>query len=103
MRRDWLPAIGFALLVCGAAGHANGADLTLPPPAPASAPAFVPVPVYNWSGFFVGGHLGYGWTSEAITLVAPGDYSAREIAPAIAADPHGFLGGVQYGTNWQFG
>ena len=27
----------------------------------AKAPALAPVPVSNWSGFYIGGNLGYGW------------------------------------------
>ena len=34
------------------------ADLKAPPPV---AP---PVLLYNWSGFYIGGHVGYGWGSN---------------------------------------
>jgi len=55
-------------------------------PAPAyPAPPYRPAPpiplTYNWSGFYVGGHLGVGW--------ADGGSS-------------GFLGGGQVGFNYQF-
>jgi outer membrane immunogenic protein len=105
MRRAWLPQICVALLLCATARAASAADLTLPPPAPPPAPPPVPVvaPLYNWAGFFVGGHVGYGWSSEAVALAVPGPYTPGTIVPTIAGDPSGFLGGVQYGTNWQFG
>jgi outer membrane immunogenic protein len=91
------------LMACTVAGSAFAADLTLPQPAPAPAPVAAPVvvPIYNWSGFFVGGHLGFGWSGEAITLTSPAPYVGT-IPPAIAGDPHGIVAGAQYGTNWQF-
>jgi outer membrane immunogenic protein len=57
-----------------------------------------PAPVmaaYNWSGFYVGGHLGYAWSSE----------EARSTLTGITGqtDPDGFLGGAQIGFNWQTG
>jgi outer membrane immunogenic protein len=36
-------------------------------------------------------------------LRAPGFYSPATIPLTVAADPRGFMAGVQYGTNWQFG
>jgi outer membrane immunogenic protein len=104
MKRAWTLVIGASLFACGAAGSARAADIAMPPPAPPSAPAQVPVavPVYNWSGFFVGGHLGYGWGSEAMRLAPDSSYAPGAIVPAIAADPRGIVAGVQYGTNWQF-
>ena len=47
------------------------------PPAPVA-------PVFNWTGFYVGGHAGYGF----------GDF--------FGADIDGFAGGFQAGFNWQF-
>jgi outer membrane immunogenic protein len=106
MKRAWVLVIGASLFACGAARSAYAADLALPPPTPALPPAAVPAPppVYNWGGFFVGGHLGYGWGSDAITLTPDSHYNTPgTIVPAIAADPRGVVAGVQYGTNWQFG
>jgi outer membrane immunogenic protein len=101
MKCAWTLVIGASLFACAAASPAFAADLTMPPPpTPPPAPAAVPAlpPVYNWSGFFVGGHLGYGWGAESMRLT-PGP---ETFVPAIAADPRGVVAGVQYGTNWQF-
>jgi outer membrane immunogenic protein len=103
MKIAWARGIGAGLAACAAAGSACAADLAIPPPAPPPVAAPVAMPVYHWSGFFVGGHLGYGWGSEAVTLTSNGNYPGGITIPAvIAADPRGFVGGVQYGTNWQF-
>ncbi len=54
----------FATMLSFAAGsHAFAADLPSPPMQPAYAPAAV-VPVYNWTGFYVGVNGGYGWGSQ---------------------------------------
>ena len=65
-----------ALAVSGAAAQA--ADM------PAKARTYAPIapPVLNWSGFYAGVNLGYGW--------ATGDLS-------------GAIGGGQVGYNWQSG
>ena len=86
-------AIGFA------STPAIAADLGVPG---ANAPAVAPIrAVYDWTGFFVGAHVGYGWSSEAIALTPFGPYPAGTIPAAIAANANGLVGGVQYGTNWQ--
>src|SRR5437762_1867431 len=102
MKIAWMRHICAGLLACAAAGSAFATDMAPPPPAPPQAPVLVPVRAYNWSGFFVGGHLGYGWSGESMTLTTPGSYPSGTIPPAIAADPRGVVVGVQYGTNWQF-
>ena len=48
-----------------------------------------PAPVmaaYNWSGFYVGGHIGYAFGREDLRDVITGVTSA--------SDPEGFLGGA---------
>jgi outer membrane immunogenic protein len=85
-----------------AASIASAADM--PTKAPAYAPP-VAVP-YNWTGSYIGGHFGYGWGSDPIDL-RPDAINAPLFATAalpfsMADNPRGGLGGVQYGTNWQF-
>ena len=51
--------VGIFALVAG--GQAPAADLPPAPPPPPRAPAAyipVPVPLYNWTGFYLGGNLG---------------------------------------------
>jgi outer membrane immunogenic protein len=66
-----------------------------------------PVPAYNWTGFYVGGHVGYGWADKDWTFVdgAGGLTCAGVLAANNRCDnshtPDGFLGGAQAGFNWQ--
>jgi outer membrane immunogenic protein len=66
----------------------------------ASAPgrAAPPVPVFNWSGFYVGGNVGYGRDRDS-----PHDLTSFFGAP-IPLDIHsrGILGGVELGYNWRW-
>lgn len=64
----------FALAI---AAPVNAADLPVRGPIYKYAP---PPAVFNWTGFYAGGHLGYGFSD----------------------DVDGFLGGAQIGYNWQF-
>ena len=82
---------------------AHAADVAVRRAAPAPAPAYVvAAPVYNWTGWYIGGHAGWGkadsdWTFENNSFwnSAPGD--------RIAIRPDGWLGGGQIGVNYQFG
>ena len=57
--------LAFALTV-GAASAALAADM--PAPAPIPPPVYVPVPpIYNWTGLYVGGNLGFGWDSGSFS------------------------------------
>lgn len=66
--------------------------------------------VFSWTGFYVGGNLGYGWGNGDIngTAVAPPSSFAIDAA-AISSTasprlkPDGFTGGAQVGYNWQTG
>lgn len=91
MRRFTLTLAAAATLALGVTA-ASAADLGNRPvykaqPAPVMA-------AYNWSGFYIGGHLGYGFGREDVRSLA---------GVSGATDPDGFLGGAQIGFNWQTG
>jgi outer membrane immunogenic protein len=83
---------------------ASAADL----PAYKALPAAVAV---SWSGFYIGGNVGYGWgraRSDAATpgFLAPGALSDFPIPGFTSSDPfhlNGVIGGGQIGWNSQFG
>jgi outer membrane immunogenic protein len=79
-----------ALVVLGAAtAPALGADLGARPYYN-KAPAYVG-PLYNWTGFYLGGHLGGAFSgSNNFNGLVLSDYSAR------------LLGGLQAGADYQF-
>jgi len=70
--------------------------------------ASVPAPSgssYNWTGVYVGGHVGYGW-GKADTFFDPLPTAAQfiNLAPTtLKPNPRGFAGGIQGGYNWQTG
>lgn len=71
-----------AAAVCALSAPAFAGDL----PVRRQTPYYAPPPaqqLFNWSGFYVGGHAGYGWGS------------------ALGADPSGYLLGLQAGYNFQ--
>jgi outer membrane immunogenic protein len=66
-----------------------------------------PVPMFTWTGFYVGLNAGYGFgdgntttigTSAFQTLIAPGF-----VPGSLKTKPDGFIGGGQIGYNAQFG
>jgi outer membrane immunogenic protein len=66
-------------------------------------------PVYNWTGFYVGAHAGYGWGSgdHSFTDYPAGafafPFSIGQVPRSIGTDPDGFVGGGHVGYNWQVG
>jgi len=74
------------------AAFAGPAKAAMPVKAPRAAAV-----VWNWSGFYLGGHLGYGWGRNP--------FSDPEGATLILTDidSNGFVGGFQAGANWQSG
>jgi outer membrane immunogenic protein len=101
MHRFRLVAIA-AVAVVGLASVASAADM----PTKMYTKAPVTAPAYSWAGFYVGGTIGYGWGNQAINFTPDANYApafAAGIVPgSIAANPRGILGGLEYGTNWQF-
>jgi len=56
-----------------------------------------PAPAASWTGFYVGGNVGYGWANGNATATLLG-------ASASASETlNGIVGGGQLGYNWQVG
>ena len=75
----------------GFAGAASAADL--PARAAPPAPIVAAVPLFTWTGFYVGVNAGYGWSND--------DFDAVDLADE--DDDGGFVGGAQVGYNYQIG
>jgi outer membrane immunogenic protein len=74
---------------------------------PVKAPPPAPAPIYNWTGWYVGGNVGGGWGNRNVSY-APNDVNAlisagQGIAPPPSAsfNTSGVLGGLQLGYNYQ--
>jgi outer membrane immunogenic protein len=61
------------------------------------APPPPPPPAWTWTGFYVGGHAGYGWGHMTIDNFGAGG------VPIYSFNFNGFVGGGQAGYNWQIG
>jgi outer membrane immunogenic protein len=71
----------------------------LPVKAPRAAPAVAAV--YNWTGFYIGGHAGYGWGQTDSTILE--DSFAFPAGTVNTNKFDGFLAGGQVGANYQTG
>ncbi len=82
-----------------AAGAASAADLAARPYA--KAPAYIE-PLFNWTGFYVGGHIGGAWTNQqwinSANTTAFGDLAPGQ---GFRQRGSGLMGGAQIGYNWQ--
>jgi outer membrane immunogenic protein len=58
-----------------------------------------PAPMFSWTGFYIGGHAGYGWGRNDFTDTAG---SVGAVGATYGNDTDGFLGGVQAGFDYQF-
>jgi outer membrane immunogenic protein len=57
----------------------------------------------NWSGFYVGANVGYGWGSGHTEIVGLPDPEFGLPRTALDTNPKGVIGGAQIGYNWQVG
>ena len=89
--------LGSAALAAMLAGPAIAADMAVKAPPMAPPP---PVPVYNWTGFYVGANGGGGWGQSCWTFegyVPPGG----PVQDDGCHNVNGGLFGGQAGYNWQ--
>jgi opacity protein-like surface antigen len=55
-------------------------------------------PVYSWTGFYVGGHAGYAWTTQRMSAT---DRAAITATYGAVPSPKGFVGGLHAGYDYQ--
>jgi outer membrane immunogenic protein len=94
-RNFFLTSVAGSALALASAASAADMALKAPPPAP---------PAWNWTGFYVGGNIGYSWgdsntTASFLDLTTGGLVSA----PSQSFSLDGVIGGGQIGYNWQTG
>jgi outer membrane immunogenic protein len=95
--------IGLGALAAVLGVPAMAADLPVGAPVYAERPAAIGL--WNWTGFYVGGNLGYARDSSSV------DISAVSVPAGVTGVPllslpevmGGVTGGVQVGANWQTG
>jgi outer membrane immunogenic protein len=76
------------------AGAASAADLPVAPP-----------PAFTWTGFYLGGQVGYGWGEDSgrANIVGPlGAVPYPGINVSTSTQTQGVIGGAHIGYNWQF-
>jgi outer membrane immunogenic protein len=82
------------------------ADMAVKAPPPALSP------VHSWAGFYIGASAGYGWSNSDINLDSVGSAdpglalqvtqtSAAATPPTLNTHSHSFIGGGQFGYNFQ--
>ena len=109
-----------SVALLGFTAGAMAADL----PRRAAPPIYAPVPVFTWTGFYVGVNAGYGWNNSddktcigcfgggVVTVdTTPGGATVAPLALPGGAlfqgtngggNRDGFVGGAQVGFNYQF-
>jgi outer membrane immunogenic protein len=78
---------------------ASAADMAPQMYSKAPAPAAI---VYGWTGFYIGGNVGYSWGRSSNTETISNTVTGALVATANSRnDVNGVIGGGQIGYNWQ--
>jgi outer membrane immunogenic protein len=91
----FLVAAMIALFGIGSASAADLAARTY-----TKAPAYVD-PGYDWTGFYIGGNLGYSWGRSRDTSTLSDSAGTALFSSAGSSNLNGVVGGGQAGYNWQ--
>ena len=95
------PVVFFCLAACCSMTYAGPTSLsdgkaTIEAAAPIAAEQF------SWTGFYLGARLGYGWHDGDVESHLLPDNVFRIDPSAEPNDAEGFVGGGEFGYNWQF-
>jgi outer membrane immunogenic protein len=104
MKKSWLMGSAMAAVLTVPAIAAD-----LPVRAAVSAPVVAPAPVYNWTGCYIGGHVGGGWGQTNWVDRSPGlpDYpdfffvGGGPSPQSLGEDESGWLAGGHIGCDYQ--
>ena len=97
-----------SIALAALAGSAGAADLPWPPPV--YGPPAVVVPLFTWTGCYVGVNVGGAWPKfdvtytqggAYLTTVDPADVALAEGVGSSTVTPRAFTGGGQAGCNYQ--
>lgn len=89
-----------SLLLCGFAVRAvpaQAADMGVP--SRSYYPAPPPPAIYDWTGIYVGGHVGGGILADSVSQNGVG---ANNFLSSRSLYPAGVIGGAQAGANYEF-
>jgi outer membrane immunogenic protein len=96
MKRSLLASTALCAVLAQGAFAADLPTMKGPPPAPVSPP------VFNWTGFYVGGNVGALWSRDGVVDLDPNGNGYGAIpGNANTLSPDGIVGGVQAGYNYQ--
>jgi outer membrane immunogenic protein len=97
MIRHLIASLTTTALSAGLIAAASAADLDRPAPAPVYTKA--PPPPPTWTGFYVGGNVGYSWGPwDASSNQKVFNFESTTTTPKV----NGMIGGLQAGYNWQY-
>jgi opacity protein-like surface antigen len=100
MKRLAIALLAVTGLSMGSGQIASAADLPVKAPV-YKAPAIAPI--YDWNGFYVGGHFGWGWghdDNEGFLRDAQGPFPAGDPQGGFPFNLSGVMGGGQIGFNY---
>jgi outer membrane immunogenic protein len=87
-------------VLAGLFGATSALAADLPAPVYTKAPVYVD-PGYNWTGFYLGGNLGYSWGRSSDTSSFTNGAGTLLSTSIGSSNLDGIVGGGQAGYNWQ--
>jgi outer membrane immunogenic protein len=91
-------------LILGTVGLAAMSTVALAADLPSrrAPPVYIPppIPVFSWTGFYIGGQIGYGFGNDNAVLDASGILRTQPNVFGYGTKPNGIIGGAHVGYNF---